>query len=232
MRLAPVPPFDVGTEYDADMKLTPTDLAYAAGVVDSDGYIGVHRNSYAMRVRGDAGQPVYQPRVQVKQVMPQAIDLMHELFGGHRYDSNPTAARGRPLVVWSVHSKMAGAVCAALMPYLRIKRAQAENVVEVCEINAEGNRRRWEIPLVVDGEPMVTMAEAARRTGKSYQVVIQSVRKGNVPHVRTGPRQVLIPESYLQIWAVRGHSPARNVEVTARLDACFRRAKQLNRVGI
>jgi excisionase family DNA binding protein len=211
---------------------SPTDLAYAAGVMDSDGYIGVHRSDYAMRVRGDAGQAVYIPRVQLKQVTPEAVDFMESLFGGHRYDGKPTAVRGRPLLVWAVHSRAAGVVCEALLPYLRIKPAQARNVLEVCRINAGGGRRRWEFPEVVPGEPMVTMAEAARRLGKNYATVIQSVRKGNVPHVRTGPRQVLIPESYLDVWATRGHSPARSADVTARLEECFAQAKALNRVGV
>lgn len=211
---------------------SPTDLAYAAGVVDSDGYIGVHRSDYAMRVRKDAGQAVYMPRVAVKQVTPQAIDLLHDLFGGHRYNGKPSAERGRPLLAWSVHSAMAGRVCESLLPYLRIKREQARNAIEVCAINAEGQRRRWDVPEVVNGEPMVTMAEASRVLGKDYGTVIQSVRNGNVPHVRTGPRKVLIPASYLPVWASRGHSPSRHPEVTARLEACFQRAKQLNRVGI
>ena len=211
---------------------SPTDLAYAAGVVDSDGYIGVHRNTYAMRVRGDASQAIYQPRVAVKQVTPQALDLLHRLFGGHRYLNKPQSHGSRPLMGWAVHSAAAGVVCEALLPYLRIKRAQAENVIEVCRINNEGSRRRWEFPAVADEEPMVTMAEAARRLGKSYGVVIQSVRHGNVPHVRSGPRKVLIPESYLPIWAERGHSPRRTADVTARLEACFLQAKALNRGGV
>ena len=45
--------------------IAPTVLAYMAGVLDSDGYIGVHRSDYAMRVRGDAGQVIYSPRVQL-----------------------------------------------------------------------------------------------------------------------------------------------------------------------
>lgn len=213
------------------MDSVPTDLAYAAGVVDSDGSIGVHRSDYAMRVRGDAGQAVYVPRVTVKQVTVEAIDLMHHLFGGHRLLAKPSARQGRPLHAWSCHSAAAGQVCRLLLPYLRIKRAQAENAIEVCRINTEGRRRRWDVPEVIPGEPMVTMAEAARMLGKDYGSVIQSVRKGNVPHVRTGPRKVLIPESYLPVWAARGHSPRRNAEVTERLECCYGRAKALNRVG-
>lgn len=222
----------IGTKYTVNMELAPTDLAYAAGVIDSDGYIGVHRNSYAMRVRGDAGQPVYQPRVQVKQVDPGAIGLLHAMFGGHQYTGKPTARKGRPLIAWAVHSAACAPVLEAILPFLRIKREQALNALDVCAINSEGARRRWEFPDVVPGEPMVTMAEAARRLGKDYGTVHQSVRLGNVPHVRTGPRRVLIPESYLPVWAERGRSPRRASEVTERLEACFARAKELNRVGI
>jgi excisionase family DNA binding protein len=207
-----------------------TDLAYCAGVVDSDGYIGVHRNTYAMRVRGDATQPIFQARVQVKQVTPEAIDLLHDLFGGHRYEGKPTAAKGRPLIVWQVHSAACVPVLNALLPYLRIKRAQAENALELASLAAAG--RRFQVPDIAEGEPMVTMAEAARELGKSYDVVLQAVRNGSVPHVRTGPRRVLIPASYLPIWKHRGSSPKRSAEVSARMEACFARAKELNRVGV
>ena len=196
-------------------------LGYAAGVIDSDGYIGVRR-----------GRHHYSARMMVKQVTPQAIDLLYELFGGWRSTMAPSAERGRQLLTWEVHSAAAGRACEALLPYLRIKRAQAENAITVCRINAEPRRRRYDVPAVVDGEPMVTMAEAARRTGKSYAVVIQAVRHGSVPHVRTGPRKVLIPESYLLVWATRRSSPRRHPDVTARLEACFQHAKALNRVGV
>ncbi len=207
------------------------ELAYAAGVVDSDGYIGVHRNTYAMRVRGDATQPIYQARVQVKQVTPEAIDLLHDLFGGHRYEAKPTAERGRPLLVWQVHSAACVPVLTALLPHLRIKRAQAENALELAALCGKGGRR-FVVPQVVEGEPMVTMAEAARELGKSYDVVIQAVRNGSVPHVRTGPRKVLIPESYLPIWKERGSSPTRAQDVSDRMESLYLRAKELNRVGV
>ncbi len=79
---------------------------------------------------------------------------------------------------------------------------------------------------------MVTMAEAARRIGKSYGTVIQAVRNGSVPHVRTGPRQVRIPESFLPVWAERGTSPRRDPALTTELEACYNVARELNRVGI
>lgn len=213
------------------MTTSEVALAYAAGVMDSDGYIGVHRSDYAMRVRGDANQTVYVPRVQVKQVSPEAVDLLHELFGGHRYKGKPTATRGRPLFVWAVHSRMAGQVCEALMPHLLIKRAQAENAIEVCRINAEPDRRRHVVPEVVDGERLLPLLEAAKRAGRSPSVAYQSSSIGNIPTVRVG-RRVMVPESFVPIWRDRPDSPGRRPDLTERLESCFMRAKELNRTGV
>jgi hypothetical protein len=213
------------------MELTPTDLAYAAGVIDSDGYIGVQHSDYRVRVRKDSQTPTYSARIIVKQVEPQAVDLLRAMWGGYRGVQGPSAKRGRPLHAWEVHSAGAGRALEAMLPYLRIKREQAKNALEVCRLVRMGVRR-FELPEIVDGEPMVTMAEAARRLRKDYGVVIQSVRKGNVPHIRSGPRKVLIPESYLTVWAARAHTPSRSPEVLAQLHACFLRGKELNRVGV
>jgi hypothetical protein len=209
--------------------------AYLAGVLDSDGSIGVYRNTYAMRVRGDASQPIYQARIHVKQVESGAVGLFKETFGGHLFLEKPNALRGRPLWSWSVHSAACKAVLETALPHLRIKRAQAENALVVCRLNRV--QRRFEVPGIIPGEPMVTMAEAAERLGKSYAVVIQAVHKGSVPSVkvrRSGLRapSVFIPESYLDIWAVRGQAPRRSSEVTRQLEDCHRRARELNRVGI
>lgn len=230
IRAPPLPPFIIGTEYDVDMSRSALDLAYMAGVVDSDGYIGVHRNSYAMRVRGDATNAVYQPRIQVKQVESAAIDLFHATFGGHRHMQPPTATRGRPLDQWTVHSAACRPVLEALLPYLRIKKAQAENALEVCHINSSAERRRYVVPAVVEGEPLVTLADAARRLGKSYGTAHQCVKLGNIPFVRDG-RRILVPESYLATWQYRRKSPVRRPDITAALEERFQRSKALNRVG-
>lgn len=201
-----------------------------AGVVDSDGYIGVHRRK--------AGQWAanYQPRVQVKQVTPEAVDLFAAAFGGHRYDAKPSAAKGRPLMVWQAHSAAAGLVCEALLPHLRIKRRQAENVLTLCEVNSRLGRRRFPVPEVVPGEPMLTIKEVCERTGRSYETVTQAIRQGTIPFER-GPRSgskpsVFIPESFLPVWATRGTSPRRDPALTVELEACYDLARSLNRVGV
>ena len=205
------------------------DLAYLAGVIDSDGCIGVYR----VKARGD--HVTYQPKVQIRQVQSEAIDLAHSLFSGHVYRHKAQTERGKPLWVWQVHSAAVSPTLTALLPYLRIKKPRAENALRCCEINA-GRVRTFPVPEIVPGEPMVSVSEAARRLGKSYETVYQAVDHRTVPFIR-GPRSgrkpsILIPESYLETWANRGRSPQRLPEVTAQLEAVYLRAKELNRVGV
>lgn len=110
------------------------DLAYCAGVIDSDGYIGIKRGTYSMRVVGDSKQPTYSERVCVKQVEDGAIRLLHSLFGGTLTMGKPHAKRGRPLHTWQVTDKQAAACLRLIAPFLRIKHQQAQNCLALREI--------------------------------------------------------------------------------------------------
>lgn len=109
--------------------IAPELLAYLAGVIDSDGCIRVKKSTYNMRVLGDAKAPIYGGAVHVKQVQPQAVTLLKECFGGCLYLEKPSLLRGKPLFSWTIHSKKAVVVCGVLLPYLRIKKEQAKNVL-------------------------------------------------------------------------------------------------------
>lgn len=113
---------------------TLLELAYCAGVIDSDGTIGIKRSTYAMRCRGDASQAMYSERVGVRQVEPAAIEVLHRLFGGYRGINDPNAKRGKPLHCWQVSDMRAARCLALIVPYLRIKRAQAENCLSLREV--------------------------------------------------------------------------------------------------
>lgn len=205
-------------------------LAYLAGVIDSDGCINIQKQKAGKWAAN------YKPRVMVKQVTPQAPALLHETFGGSLWVQGPSAKRGRPLHTWDVHSAAAGDALRELLPFLRIKPEQARNAIALCEVNARLGRRKFPVPAVVDGEPLVTLAEAAAALGKSYDTVMQAVHAGSVPVVRT-PRagskpSVFIPESFLSVWANRGSSPTRDPGITAEMEALYQRGKVLNRVGV
>jgi hypothetical protein len=106
----------------------PSDLlAYLAGAMDSDGSIGIRRSTYSMRVSGDSRQPAYSERICLKQVTPQIPELLKETFGGSLMMQKPSAAKGRPLYYWEATNAVAAKAIVLMLPYLRIKRAQAEN---------------------------------------------------------------------------------------------------------
>lgn len=116
---------------ESGVKATGAELAYCAGVIDSDGSISVRRSTYAMRVRGDAGQPIYSERIKVKQVERQAVDLLHRIFAGSFRIETTSLKSGRPFYAWEVTDRRAAVCLTALHPYLRIKQAQAENALRL-----------------------------------------------------------------------------------------------------
>ncbi len=118
-------------------------LAYAAGVIDSDGSIGIRLDTYAMRVRRLKTGPVYKERVTLKQIEPQAVDLLHEAFGGSRFISAPRNERSQPLHSLQIVDRMAATFLAAIAPYLRIKRRQALLCVELRRLKDESRKARF-----------------------------------------------------------------------------------------
>ncbi|MGW7001350.1 hypothetical protein ACWGCW_00635 [Streptomyces sp. NPDC054933] len=102
--------------------------AYLAGAFDSDGTIGIRRSTYAQR-RGEAGAPVYAERIGLKQVTPQIPQLLRESFGGSLHLQSASTTRGRPLHYWEATNRIAAEALRAMLPYLRVKLAQAEAVL-------------------------------------------------------------------------------------------------------
>lgn len=107
------------------MTIDAAVAAYLAGAFDSDGTIGIKRSTYAQR-RGEAGAPVYSERIGLKQVTPQIPQLLRETFGGSLHVQAASTTRGRPLHYWEATNRVAAEALRAMLPYLRIKPAQAE----------------------------------------------------------------------------------------------------------
>lgn len=217
-------------------EATDLELAYCAGVMDSDGHIGVHVNWYKVRSGRwkDSKQPTYQPRCSVKQLDHQAVELFGELFGGHAYvdNTNPRGSR-RPINVWQVHSRATKAVLEALRPHLRLKHRQADLALELCALNASPRRHTFVLPDIIPGEPMVPLSEAAERAGRSYATAVQSVKLKNIPFERRakqgrGGSLIFVPESYIETWRTRGRGAGRRPEVSARMADIADEIKALN----
>lgn len=215
---------------------TKLELAYCAGVLDSDGHIGVHVNWYKVRPGkwNESKQPTYQPRCSLKQLDHQAVELFGDLFAGHQYvDGNNRRGSRRPINVWQVHSRATRRVLEALRPYLRLKHRQADLALELCDLNASPRRHTFVLPDIIDGEAMVPLAEAATRAGRSYATAIQSVKLGNIPFERRkrvkryGP-MIFVPVSYIDTWRDRGKGAMRRPEVSERMAEITEQIKSMN----
>lgn len=214
---------------------TIEELGYCAGVLDSDGHIGVHVNWYKVKSGkyADSKQPTYQPRCSVKQLDPEAVELFADLFAGHTYvDKGNQRGSRRPINIWQVHSKATRRVLETLRPHLRIKGRQADLALELCDLNSAPRRHSFVLPDIVPGEPMVPLAEAAEMAGRSYATAVQSVKLRNIPFERRkrvghGP-SIFVPVSYIDTWRTRGRGAMRRPEISARMAEITEEIKALN----
>jgi len=106
-------------------------LAYLAGVMDSDGYFTIKRSTYNMRVIGESSNPNYYERCGLKQTNPVIPDLIHHYFGGYRSIEKPNCENGKQLHSIQLTNLKANTFIKAIIPYLRIKKRQAEILIEL-----------------------------------------------------------------------------------------------------
>ncbi len=127
--------------------IDPIILAYLAGVMDSDGYFGIKRDTYHLRVRKDARVPLFHERLGIKQVSSEAILLLKNCFGGSISHPKPSSDNGKPLYGWAALDKKGAEATEALLPYLRIKRRQAECVLKLRALKILGPSGRDTTPM-------------------------------------------------------------------------------------
>lgn len=121
----------------------PTDLAYAAGIIDGEGSILI---SQMMPNGRDRKSPYIQARVTVAMSDPRVPQWLADTFGGKASTSHsPSKQNNKPVTVWRLNSNAAADFCALIRPYMRLKHRQADLLCEllanpVITVNREGGR--------------------------------------------------------------------------------------------
>lgn len=108
-----------------------TDIAYIAGVMDSDGYFTIKKSTYGMRRFKDRRNPDYSEKCGIKQVQPQAIKLIYENFGGYYRIEKSSSKNGKPLNSITLQNRKADTFIKTILPYLRIKKRQAQILLKL-----------------------------------------------------------------------------------------------------
>lgn len=112
------------------------DVVYAAGIIDGEGSIGISElrpNYEPGNRRKRRKSPSFRCWVQVTMTDPVVPVWLAETFGGTantREHLNPPAnARWKPYTVWVLQHQRASEFCALVLPFLRVKKEQAELVI-------------------------------------------------------------------------------------------------------
>jgi hypothetical protein len=85
------------------------DLAYLAGIIDGEGYIGI----------GNA------PRLRVANTNPRLMEWLRCRFGGSIWTSRKRDGRSKALFTWELSARKAERVLREVAPFLILKREQA-----------------------------------------------------------------------------------------------------------
>lgn len=108
----------------------PTDLIWAAGFFDGEGCVSV-----VLQKRGD-----FMVRLFVGNTNVQALFAFKEMFGGTIYERPAKSIRHKTAYQWQVVSGQAFRALEQLLPYLRVKREQAELALQFRQFAAFDDR--------------------------------------------------------------------------------------------
>ena len=120
-----------------------TDIAYCAGLIDGEGYIGIKKTpAYTCQERQTPG---YIARLQMRMVDEGAIRFMAETFGGWYYKEKTHLAKGRPLYCYQATHRDAERILRIVLPYLRVKQEAAKTVLSLRDLQSDSAKHRTKI---------------------------------------------------------------------------------------
>ena len=130
-----------------------TDLAYAAGIMDGEGSIGIYCNS------SNPKSPSHRMRVRVTNTDRWLVNWLKASFGGTVGINKVRPGHNwKQMWYWTVSCHKAVGVLKDLLPYLHMKRPQAELAIEF-----QKTRRRGVKPTGANRENADTMAAKMKK---------------------------------------------------------------------
>ena len=106
-----------------------TDIAYMAGIFDGEGCIVIHDRSYF--TKSGLKRTRYYPEINVANTNEWIIHQFKFAFGGSLYLRKKKTNKSQAIWVWQTTSKKATMCLEVLLPYLKLKKRQAELAIEM-----------------------------------------------------------------------------------------------------
>lgn len=223
-----------------------TDLAYLAGAMDSDGYFSIKKSTYHQRIRNDANNAVYSEKIGLKQITPDVPQMLHQHFGGCMSFAKGQTENSKPLHVWTATDKNAAEACCLLLPFLRVKRCQADRLIELRKSKGEpyGQFGYWfeqEFPGWRTME-LLTTTEVVTILGYAGPgMVSQAVRNGtllSLPYDHSPSEKPRVPR--LLVERLRDHAAQskdgrgrnRPAQLIAWRERLWLEVRELNKIGV
>ena len=125
--------------------VTETDKAYLAGIIDGEGYIGIGMNKGT-----DNRQPQYVLRISIAQSNQPFLVCLRDKWGGlGSICVNRSPRQAKVGYRWHISANQAASILEDILPYLVIKKPQAELALEFQVTRGKPWKRVSEDELVV-----------------------------------------------------------------------------------
>ena len=113
-----------------------TDLAYIAGIVDGEGYIGIQSDCK----KSKHGHPNLRLRVAVTSTDEWLCQHLKFAIGGGVIKLKRASENHKPCWQWEIGYKKAGDFLRLILPYLHLKKPQAELAIKFQEAKGRSTR--------------------------------------------------------------------------------------------
>ncbi len=144
------------------VSLSVAQLAYLAGIVDGEGNIGVNKQ---VPRKGVGRSIIYVPRICVTNTSQSLLCFMLAVTGtGTITTKADNVLSEKTCYQWTVSSRTAGDFAEAILPYLVVKRRQAEIIIELA---SRCRRRSWvEMPIEEQAKRLSLCEESRNLNGR------------------------------------------------------------------
>lgn len=124
-------------------------IAYAAGIIDGEAYVGIKKDTWGMRNRKDIKNPTYHERIQIRMNCKEVLEFLQSEFGGKcvtepRIYQSKSGFKSRKIMnIYRVTDLTAANIIKKVRPYLIEKRLQADAILALrkSKESAKGRRR-------------------------------------------------------------------------------------------
>ena len=119
-------------------KPTELELAYAAGLMDGEGYIGI-KCSERDKIQRSRSHRVY---VSLGNTDEKMVKFMLDKFGGTYYYAERKASNSKPMYTWKLSAISAVTFLGQVLPYLITKKERAEVAMEFQTTISNANKAK------------------------------------------------------------------------------------------